>query len=281
MTTIIVTQEDGETDELDFGAETRVIGIGRRSTNSVCIADRSVSALHARITLDEEGAWIEDLGSTNGTYVDGRAVSRQRLEEDEEIILGRVRVRFVRSVSPSATVERMATPETASGTPTLGEPAAQPRLHSVIPPRPVAEGAGENAPGGRSPDATPLPRPVAPLHAAPHPFDELDGELSKQPTHELEGGRPSSHGAVIEIKNGAKSGQILPIDKPVTTLGRPGIQIAAIMRKPDGYFLMHIESDDSIERPTLNRDSIGDEPVLLHSGDELNVAGIDVEFMLS
>ena len=99
--------------------------------------------------------------------------------------------------------------------------------------------------------------------------------------HELDSPATPSRGAVIEIKNGAKSGQILPIDKPVTTLGRPGIQIAAIMRKPDGYFLMHIESDDSVDRPTLNRDAIGDEPVLLHSGDELNVAGIDVEFMLS
>jgi len=101
------------------------------------------------------------------------------------------------------------------------------------------------------------------------------------PMHELDSPSSTSNGAVIEIKNGAKSGQILPIDKPVTTLGRPGIQIAAIMRKPDGYFLMHIESDDSVDRPTLNRDAIGDEPVLLHSGDELNVAGIDVEFMLS
>ncbi len=104
---------------------------------------------------------------------------------------------------------------------------------------------------------------------------------AKSQVLELDSTPVNSKGAVIEIKNGAKSGQILPIDKPVTTLGRPGIQIAAIMRKPDGYFLMHIESDESVERPTLNRDAIGDEPVLLHSGDELNVAGIDVEFMLS
>jgi len=67
----------------------------------------------------------------------------------------------------------------------------------------------------------------------------------------------------------------------VTTLGRPGIQIAAIMRKPDGYFLMHIESDDSVDRPTLNDDAIGDEPMLLQSGDELNVAGINVEFNIA
>ena len=175
---------------------------------------------------------------------------------------------------------------------------------------PVERGDGERAspPGGRSAarDAEPVadegaatdvvaehgasadparaparPRPVAPAHGNGHPLDGLEDELAKQPMHDLDSDRATSRGAVIEIKNGAKSGQILPIDKPVTTLGRPGIQIAAIMRKPDGYFLMHIESDDSIERPTLNRDSIGDEPVLLHSGDELNVAGIDVEFMLS
>ena len=92
--------------------------------------------------------------------------------------------------------------------------------------------------------------------------------------------KAKSNGATIEIKNGAKSGQLIPIDKPVTTLGRPGIQIAAIMRKPDGYFLMHIESNDSVDRPTLNNDFIGDEPMLLHPGDELNVAGINVEFDL-
>ena len=83
------------------------------------------------------------------------------------------------------------------------------------------------------------------------------------------------------IKNGAKSGQVLPIDKPVTTLGRPGIQIAAIMKKPEGYFLMHIESEDHSDRPKLNDSMIGDDPVMLSSGDSLNVAGIDVQFMLS
>ena len=43
---------------------------------------------------------------------------------------------------------------------------------------------------------------------------------------------------------------------------------------------MHIESNDSVDRPTLNNDFIGDEPMLLHPGDELNVAGINVEFDL-
>ncbi len=121
------------------------------------------------------------------------------------------------------------------------------------------------------------PKSKPAVSADEHPLDTASEKIS----HELEQPVKHTSGAVIEIQNGAKSGQVLPIDKPVTTLGRPGIQIAAIMRKPDGYFLMHIESDDSVDMPTLNRDSIGDEPVMLHSGDRLNVAGIDVEFMLS
>jgi len=143
---------------------------------------------------------------------------------------------------------------------------------------------GTSAPAFREPERNP-----AEQHAqSSHPLDGVEHNVVPQTRHSAEQmhelNSPSagtSKGAVIEIKNGAKSGQILPIDKPVTTLGRPGIQIAAIMRKPDGYFLMHIESSNETNPPTLNRDSIGDEPVLLHSGDALTVAGIDVEFMLS
>ena len=114
--------------------------------------------------------------------------------------------------------------------------------------------------------------------AAPEAIASDENELSHILDHTES---PETAGAVIEIKNGAKSGQVLPIDKPVTTLGRPGIQIAAIMKKPEGYFLMHIESENTDDRPRLNDSMIGDDPVMLNSGDSLKVAGIDVEFMLS
>ena len=262
MTTITVTQEDGEVDRFDFEPGTPVIGIGRRATNDVCIPDRSVSASHARITLERGVAWIEDLGSTNGTYLDGRLVSRRRLDDGDEFMVGKVRVAF--SASASGAGEPRVAHDPTGSTP---DEASRQR-----------DGGGVSAlEGGPRSDEAQAPRTDDPAD----PFAEFGEEFAGRTVHELDHERTPSRGAVIEIKNGAKSGQILPIDKPVTTLGRPGIQIAAIMRKPDGYFLVHIESEDSIERPTLNRDSIGDEPVLLHSGDELNVAGIDVEFMLS
>ncbi len=350
MSTIIVTHEDHEVDEFDFPADRDIITIGRRSSNDVCVPNLSVSGKHARISIEDGKARIEDLNSTNGTYINGRLIARQILQQGDEIIMGKIHLKFVNDAAASTTsgssetasavstgavktssvvnsvahartdanvgVERAVAkaerPTDESGmhepAPTendgeevsekamslsdkarvaLGrQPVERPTLHAVN-----AEASAADIPAEINSDTAVAEAPVLqkevpavkprPAKTNTHPLDGISNTDIQQPMHELDSPATPSRGAVIEIKNGAKSGQILPIDKPVTTLGRPGIQIAAIMRKPDGYFLMHIESDDSVDRPTLNRDAIGDEPVLLHSGDELNVAGIDVEFMLS
>lgn len=323
MTTIIVTHEDNEVDEFEFESGHNVISIGRRSTNDVCIPNLSVSGNHARISVQGTDAWIEDLGSTNGSYVNGQLISRQLVKSGDDIILGKIRVAFLHSsaasqsaAAPTAQQETVSKNSATSNQANHRVPEiagdfaddsmAEEDLSAATPPTaaPMADTHAENIPPAAgsagindlSQDASRRTTSDSSAHSvsssatedAPHPLDGIDrvnqpaaDSRGTPPMHELDSPSSPSKGAVIEIKNGAKSGQILPIDKPVTTLGRPGIQIAAIMRKPDGYFLMHIESDDSVDRPTLNRDAIGDEPVLLHSGDELNVAGIDVEFMLS
>jgi pSer/pThr/pTyr-binding forkhead associated (FHA) protein len=309
MTTIIVTNEDNDIQEFDFDADTSVISIGRRSTNDVCIPNLSVSGKHARITIDTTGALIEDLNSTNGTYINGRLISRQLLESGDEIIIGKTRIQYK---TPTAADSREPiTKLTGNGSnsrvtaPVLTPPLSPSVDQSIdqltsdsdeldFDEEPMtlsqkaklALGGGRANPSNMQDDFEDADVALADHESPPaaklaHPLDNIDDDEQKL-THDLDAPpnqTPAS--AVIEIKNGAKSGQVLPIDKPVTTLGRPGIQIAAIMRKPDGYFLMHIESDDSVDLPTLNLDEIGDEPVLLHSGDRLNVAGIEVEFMLS
>ena len=348
MSTIIVTHEDHEVDEFDFPADRDTITIGRRSSNDVCVPNLSVSGKHARISIEDGEARIEDLNSTNGTYINGRLIARQILQQGDDIIMGKIRLQYVNEAVTSTTsgssetanavttgtvktgsnvdstahartdanisVERaVAQAERPADKSEMHEPATigydgeevsekamslsdkarvalgrqtaeRPTLHAVDAEAGAAEinsdtaVAEAEAPVLQKEVTAATPRPA---RTNTHPLDGISNTDIQQPMHELDSPATPSRGAVIEIKNGAKSGQILPIDKPVTTLGRPGIQIAAIMRKPDGYFLMHIESDDSVDRPTLNRDAIGDEPVLLHSGDELNVAGIDVEFMLS
>jgi len=408
MTTIVVTHEDNEIDEFAFDNVDQVISIGRRMTNDVCIPNLSVSGMHARLTIDDGSALIEDNNSTNGTYVNGRLISRQLLNHDDEVVIGKARLTvYLESAENYSTAsqdsarnsqtnfeeddyvenevenEFIDEPRVAEAPPVLsaaddrstphdflddsldqnarlelaqdlniedaddsyvGSPGRM-AAHAVINgasdepfddhPMSLSEkaklalGRERDNPNGRSTGRkvataavassaaaaanrafatsdhdTAVAEAPAQVTTAPeleqeevHPLDGLDEAVShhvaepaqKAPSAEKTVSKPDSQsagvsrpaGAVIEIQNGAKSGQVLPIDKPVTTLGRPGIQIAAIMRKPDGYFLMHIESDDTIDMPTLNRDAIGDEPVLLHSGDRLNVAGIDVEFMLS
>ncbi len=332
MTTIIVTHEDNEVDEFQFDAAQRTITLGRRSSNDVCIPDLSVSGNHATITIENHRVVLQDLNSTNGSYVNGQVIKNTTLNADDEIILGKILLSISSDTLPthsdheahSATHSSDASYETAS-------------QESLSPSRTPSESALEvngasrqqsgNANSGSSMDAqadllasaneldlephntsnaisngTHRP-PTAPDTAAPqlvtehtsqrsntaeaHPLEGIEHlvvpatKATATPMHELDSPAGSSRGAVIEIKNGAKSGQILPIDKPVTTLGRPGIQIAAIMRKPDGYFLMHIESDGDVDKPTLNGDDVGDERVPLNSGDKLTVAGIAVEFMLS
>lgn len=367
MTTIIVTHEDNEIDEFEFDAAQRVITIGRRSSNDVCIPDLSVSGNHAKITLQDGQAWLEDLNSTNGSYVNGQVIFRQSVGNDDDVMMGKIRLSILSDAVQSAaasvdaarqqqtdqsqaagsfaadtqqpsssgvdagSVEKAASPaQSESGFFANETPDNQPfeqaesqsdgQIDRIAPSgtrgysnadasHANVNGFSSNGRTSRSSDSGSVPSDSAHspsvIRGTSDPLDSLDGHRDANgqesqhplegiehlvappgkpavtPMHELDSPGNQSNGAVIEIKNGAKSGQILPIDKPVTTLGRPGIQIAAIMRKPDGYFLMHIESDDSVDRPTLNRDAIGDEPVLLHSGDELNVAGIDVEFMLS
>jgi len=375
MITIVVTHEDDQSDEFDFDPTQSTISIGRRSTNDVCIPNLSVSGRHARIVFNDGEAWIEDLNSTNGTYIKNRLISRQMLNHNDDLIVGKTRVRFENPTArktydapaveevieeyeehdafdeslPMGTINETAM-ETASEVPAPSAPkvaavaaatgaaaavtakasssealfesladdlsvptsdpmdgdlddsiidAAPTPVRTEQPRAPRAELDTSNLDDEESmslsdkaklalgrPKATPRPTLTtvngAAAGAATVATAAADVEAPAPKRTAKEPAAPSKQaGAVIQIKNGAKSGQILPIDKPVTTLGRPGIQIAAIMRKPDGYFLMHIESDDSVDRPTLNNDAIGDEPMLLESGDELNVAGIDVEFNLA
>lgn len=202
----------------EFDLDTNEITIGRRSSNSIQIQNLAVSGRHARIMVAMDDAFLEDLGSTNGTYVNGRLIKKQPLKDGDEIIIGKYRLVY----------------------------------HN--------ENSGTDAASSARAKAA-LRRSQASSSEEPNP------------------GKYNS--AIIEVKNGAKAGQILPLQKPVTTLGRPGIQIAAIMKKPEGYFFMHIESEEDTVPPRHNQSKVGDEPVLLQSGDSLTVAGISVEFMLS
>jgi len=272
MTSIIVLHEDLEPEQFDFNESKGTITLGRRSSNDVCIPDLSVSGNHAKITIENGKATLEDLNSTNGSYVKGRNIETYDLASGDEIILGNVLLSF--KCDSVKTESQADSNNTSSGT----SSAAQDNDADNFDADDTPDKYDFNSKAGNGADAA---------ADTPHPLDGIEHLVVPQssgsvtPMHEPTSINGVSERAAIQIKNGAKSGQVLPIDKPVTTLGRPGIQIAAIMRKPDGFFVMHIESADTADKPTLNSDEFGEEPKLLHSGDALKVAGIEVEFVLS
>ena len=81
--------------------------------------------------------------------------------------------------------------------------------------------------------------------------------------------------AAIKILTGPASGKQLVIAKPLTTLGRPGIQVAVIAQRADGFYLTHVEGSQA---PTINGISIGKEAQMLMDGDVIEVSGTQMGF---
>ena len=71
-------------------------GVGRSEDNAIVVADPNVSRRHARLVRSEDGFVVEDLGSTNGTLLDGAPIDRERIESGDELTFGGVNARFVR-----------------------------------------------------------------------------------------------------------------------------------------------------------------------------------------
>ena len=80
----------------------------------------------------------------------------------------------------------------------------------------------------------------------------------------------------IKVLSGSAAGREVSLTKVVTTIGKPGVAVAAITRRPHGFVLAHVEGTTF---PTLNGNAVGSEPVTLKSGDLLELAGTQMQFL--
>jgi len=81
----------------------------------------------------------------------------------------------------------------------------------------------------------------------------------------------------IQILNGANAGRQLELTKSLTTLGKPGVQVAVIARRPHGYFITHVEG---AQYPLVNGQAIEAQARALADHDVIEIAGIKMEFFL-
>lgn len=86
---------------------------------------------------------------------------------------------------------------------------------------------------------------------------------------------PADALAVVQVLNGGNAGRELVLTKSLTTLGKPGVQVAVIARRPQGYFISHAEGD---RQPLVNGKALDGQAQQLKDHDIVEIAGIRMEF---
>jgi pSer/pThr/pTyr-binding forkhead associated (FHA) protein len=213
--------------------------LGRRPYNDIVIDNLAVSGEHAVLQLTGNDVFLEDLNSTNGTYVNGKAVKKQLLQNNDTVEIGKYKIKFINE-APGATFEKTM----------IIKPGMVP---------PMAKPAGVSA-GAAVPVAAKAATPEAISPSLGAPTAGAEGLVS----------------ASIKVLSGAAAGREVPLVKVVTTIGKPGVAVAAITKRAHGFVVAHVEGSN---KPTLNGTAIGPEPVTLKNGDMLELAGTQMQFL--
>ena len=250
--------------------------IGRKPHNDIQIDNLAVSGEHAVIVTILNDSFLEDLGSTNGTVVNGNPIKKHFLQNNDVIELGKYKLKFIGDAAAAGAGDKADFEKTMVLRPSAMKAAAEQIRANTGAGAPGAAAAGAaaavaqraaavqqtaasaTASGIADKDAAkPGPAPAA----APAPAAKA-------------GGQPLG---AIQLLSGANAGKELELTKPLTTLGKPGVQVAVLTRRPQGYFITHVEGAN---RPTVNGQLIGAAPHSLKDHDVIELAGVKMEFFL-
>jgi hypothetical protein len=123
----------------------------------------------------------------------------------------------------------------------------------------------------------PTPTPAAPVPtAAPTPVPAAAPQRPKPAT--VAPPKPAS--GKLRILTGVNAGKEMDLSKALTTVGKPGVQVAAITRRADGYYIVHVGGHGSA-RPAVNGVAIDVQACRLKDGDVIEVAGTRMSFSLA
>jgi pSer/pThr/pTyr-binding forkhead associated (FHA) protein len=238
--------------------------VGRLPDNDIRIDNAAVSGHHSLIINILNDSFLEDLNSTNGTYVNGKLIKKHALQHEDVITVGHHQLRFLEDQlddMPADEFEKTM----------VIEPRGKTQEDIVR-----AAHAADEAARARS---RPVPPPAA-RGAATAPRKEFR-PASTQGIDETEAKAASLPLAKLQVLSGTFAGKELALTKTLTTLGRPGIQVAAISRRADGYFIVHVESGTAGDYPLVNGSSIGAQARPLKDNDVIQLAGVKMGFFVS
>ena len=213
--------------------------IGRLPDNDIRIDNPAVSGHHSLIINILNDSFLEDLNSTNGTYVNGKLIKKHAMQHGDVITVGHHQLRFVDSQDGEAEQDEFEKTMVITSS-TQGED----RIRRVSAAVDQAAKAVNKRPGVPE-NATALPK------------------------------------AKLQVLSGAFAGRELELTKALTTLGRPGVQVAAITRRAEGYFIVHVDSGAENDYPQVNGVPIGPQARRLNDNDVVQLAGVKMGFFES
>jgi pSer/pThr/pTyr-binding forkhead associated (FHA) protein len=117
----------------EFILDKEVMTIGRKDDNDICIENLAVSGHHAKLLTLFDDSFLEDLNSTNGTYVNGHAISKHPLKHGDVIVIGKHELRYINKSLSTADddktvlIKRQPEFSTYPGTKPNNEPIDMPR----------------------------------------------------------------------------------------------------------------------------------------------------------
>ena len=244
----------------DFTLSKERTTIGRKPHNDIQIDNLAVSGEHAIIMTILNDSFLEDLGSTNGTLVNGQPVKKHFLQSGDTVEIGKYKLKYMNEASATmsqADFEKtmvLRAPAAAAPKQEVRNPTdTQTNLQAMSDAADAAAVAPVSAPAvAAKPAAAPVP--PAPL-AAP----------------------ATAPMGIIQILSGPNAGKELPLAKPLTTLGKPGVQVAVIAKRPHGYFITHVEGANF---PVVNGKTLEAQAHQLGDHDIIELAGVKMEFFL-
>jgi len=252
--------------------------IGRKPHNDIPIDNLAVSGEHAAIITILNDSFIEDLGSTNGTMVNGKPVKKHFLQNNDVVEIGKHKLKYFNDAPTAATAADfektmiIRNPAKAAPPPAaekaMGDTQTNLKAMQMDAPRP-APSATTTATSPPAPAPAPTPAPAAPATATSPPAPTPSSAPGPA------GGATPLREAAIQVLSGAAAGRTLDLTKNLTTIGKPGLQVAVITKRPNGYFITHVEG---ATYPTLNGASLGAQAHALGDHDLIEIAGVKMEF---
>lgn len=287
MGKLVLFLKDATPVEIPLGKER--VTIGRRADNDVCLPYPAVSAEHAAVVTILADSFLEDLGSTNGTLVNGRPVAKHFLRDRDQIDIGRQLLVYVaddagRADAPAAVQAREDRRELSERVLPARSPTRPPSPPNPIDEdlsadlRPSSGPAREGLPPAYPAEPVPAPSPaeasfdadlaairLARATPAPPPLDDEPAPAAPPPVH-----------ARLRVLTGPTEGRVVPIASDEFVVGRVGIQVAAIVRRGGELLLVPREG---AAPPRVNGEPVATEGRPIVPGDGFEIAGVRLELL--